>query len=116
MRRKVITKDQAIQAIKTGEFGKDVIASADRVAVVMTQDWCPQWVDMRYWLDSIDYDDLDIYELIYNRTDFFDDFLSLKEGRWENGRIPYIRYYHKGMLVSESNYVPQDKFIKLLGL
>jgi hypothetical protein len=112
---KIITKEQALRAIQFHEFGDDIIASSQRVAVLLTQDWCPQWAAMRDWIYSLDYD-FDLYELIYNKVDYFSAFRNFKETIWKNGLIPYVRYYNAGTLTSFSNYVSKEEFLKNLGL
>ena len=112
---KIITKEQALRAIQSHEFGDDIIASNRRVAVLLTQDWCPQWAAVRSWIYSLE-DDFDLYELIYNKVDYFNDFRNFKETIWNNGLIPYIRYYNAGKLISVSNYVSKEEFLKNLGL
>ena len=110
-----LTKEQALFAMKNGEFSKDIIASNNRVVIIMTQDWCPQWTNMKSWVYSqeVDYD-LDVYELIYNKTDFFNEFMFHKENIWQNHDIPYLRYYKNGQLIKESNYKNQKNFIDIL--
>ncbi|OHD69534.1 MAG: hypothetical protein A2W19_00560 [Spirochaetes bacterium RBG_16_49_21] len=114
MQLKKISRDQAFHAIETGEFGEDVTASNARVAVVMTQDWCPQWTSMKAWLYSLDFD-FDLYELVYNMVEYFDEFKNFKETKWKNGIIPYVRYYRDGRLIHESNNVSKKEFLKNLG-
>lgn len=112
-----LTDNQVLHAIETGEFDPGIIHSCERVAVVMTQDWCTQWVRMRTWLESIgEMPDVDVYEVIYNTAPYFSDFLDLKERTWGNDAIPYVRYYIGGTLVRESNYVTRDTFFSYLGL
>ena len=112
-----LTDSQVYHAINNGEFGPDVISSNIKTAIIMTQDWCPEWMNMKQWLTSLqDRETLDIYELIYNRAAYFNDFLPLKEERWQNRLIPYIRYYDSGHFSGESNYVSKDEFLRHLGL
>jgi hypothetical protein len=115
MKKNQITKEQAFHAIETGEFGPEITSSHERVAVLMTQDWCPQWASMRSWIYSLDAD-LDLYELVYNLTPYFTEFRTFKETRWKNGHIPYVRYYRGGALVAESNYASREEFLAFLGL
>jgi len=76
--RYVITKEQALYSILNGEFSDDLISSKDKVVVVMTQDWCPQWINMKNWIYDIQTaEDIDIYELIYNKVDFYKEFTTL---------------------------------------
>jgi hypothetical protein len=83
----------------------------------MTQGWCPQWFSMKVWLANMerkkrpkDYE-LTVFELVYDMTDFFEEFLAHKERYWGNIEIPYIRYYRDGKLVATSNYVPSRTFL-----
>ena len=115
MKAKQITREQAFHAMENGEFGADVIASADSVAVIMTQDWCPQWAAMKNWVYSLE-GGFVLYELVYNLTPYFSEFRSFKENVWKNGHIPYVRYYRGGVLAAESNYVSRDEFLRNLGL
>ncbi len=118
MKLKSLTDEQLLQAIRSGEFGSDVTASRRKVAVVMTQDWCSDWIRMEYWLRNTAgcEDDLDIYLIVYNKLDCFRDFLRLKEYRWLNDQIPYVRYYENGSLFRVSNAVPRDAFLRFFGL
>lgn len=113
----IINEDQAHSAIRTGEFGRDVVASNTVVIVVMTQDWCPQWIYMSTWIPALQSESgVDIYELIYNREEYFHDFLRLKEGLWGNYAIPYLRYYRAGELVAVSNFVGKRRLKRLAGI
>jgi hypothetical protein len=111
---KIITKEQAIYAIQHKEFEKCIIHSKDKVAVLMTQDWCPQWSRMQGWLANLNESSgIDAYLLIYNGQDFFEDFLNFKENHWNNSFIPYIRYYYKGNLKTQTNAVSKEVFLSL---
>jgi hypothetical protein len=118
MKLKSLTNEQLQYAVRTGEFGSDVTASRQKVAVVMTQDWCSDWMRMESWLRNTvgcD-DDLDIYLVVYNKLDCFQDFLRLKENQWRNDQIPYVRYYENGSLFQVTNAVPRDVFFRIFGL
>lgn len=115
--RKVLSKEQVLTAMEKGEFGSDVISEKANVVVVMTQDWCPQWTSMQDWLyDFPTHEDIAIYELVYNKVDYFREFMHFKESMWKNDAVPYLRYYNKGTLVNESNYVRLQRFKTLLGI
>ena len=117
MKRKKLSEDQVLEVIKTGEFSPDIIASKNKVVIILTQDWCPDWKNMREWLDTLDAAiDVDICELIYNKSEHFQDCLELKENKWNNRLIPYLRYYVDGVLIRESNYVTKEEFLKILDL
>ncbi len=118
MKAKSLTDEQLLHAIRTGEFGSDVMASRKKVAVVMTQDWCSDWRSMESWLcDAVGCsEDLDIYLVVYNKLSCFQDFLRLKENQWRNDQIPYVRYYENGKLVRVSNAVPREAFFSFLGI
>ena len=111
IKRKKISKKQIDDAIANREFGPDVTGSNSRVAVVMTQSWCPQWSALQAWMSDCEpQSDLDCYELIYDKDGQFDEILDLKEKGWKNDQIPYIRYYKDGRLTGQSNYVSREKF------
>jgi len=79
----------------------------------MTQDWCPQWIAMKGYLKkaALNNSEIDIYTLLYNKKDYFDDFMQMKENHWNNYYVPYIQYYTNGVLVSESNFISYKDFI-----
>ena len=110
-----LTNVQVYETIKNREFGPDIIASNKKVAVIMTQDWCPQWSSMKTWMELLDdVIQLDIYELVYNRSEYFREFLSVKENIWNNREIPYIRYYREGTLVRKSIMLQKMNSLRVL--
>lgn len=115
--RKLIQREQAMNAISNGEFESDLLNSSNRVVVILTQDWCPQWRDMKGWIYSFDIEeDIDIYELEYNKADYFDAFRSFKENELGNYNVPYLRFYKHGTLYRESNYISEGQVIEILGM
>ena len=117
----LLTEDDAKRAIETGDFAKEIRASKTCVAIVLTQDWCPQWTSMKSWMKALEAQndasafDLDIYELEYNRMPSFGAFMSFKENEFGNNLIPYVRYYRGGELIDESNYVSKEVFLQKFG-
>lgn len=115
---KKITEEQARRAITTGEFSDELISSATNVALILTQDWCPQWTAMAGWLDSweeIDKPqdiDVDIFTLVYNKTPIEREFMKFKETVLNNYEIPYVRYYVNGEFIGDSNYLSRGEFIR----
>ena len=105
---KQIKNDPALTAIRNGEFGEDIIHSAEKVAVILTQSWCPQWYSMQKFVGDVP--DVDVWLLEYDRVDYFDAFREFKETRLGNDQIPYIRYYSGGALVAQSNAVTHELF------
>jgi len=105
---KTIVKDHALAAVRDGEFSDDIIRSAEKVAVILTQSWCPQWHAMKQY--AVDFSDAEIYSLEYDRTDYFDEFRQFKEEVMGNDQIPYVRYYTGGVLIAESNVVSEGIF------
>jgi hypothetical protein len=112
-----ILDEQVKYGMQNGEFGRELTASSAFVAVILTQDWCPQWSAVQQWLRDLhnggEPHDLDIgvYQLVYNRKEYFDRFLRFKEDVLGNSLIPYIRYYADGRLIGETNYVSAEEFI-----
>ena len=113
--REKIQKYQAMYAIENGEFDTNMIASKAKVIVILTQDWCPQWIDMKNWVYTLELEeDIEIYELEYNKTDYFNEFMSFKESHWKNYHVPYVRFYKEGNLIKETNYIGKSKFIDIV--
>ena len=119
--RKQLTVERAKSAMETGEFPKEVIGSNKHVAVVLTQDWCSQWSQMKFWLKSLEKEespegspqdlDIDVYEFVYNTVDIFQSFMDFKERSFKNGLIPYIRYYSNGNFTGDSNFTSSPSFL-----
>lgn len=105
---KTITKDQAEFAMEHGDFGGEITAIADKVAVILTQSWCPQWHAMKSFVSEEK--EAEVFCLEYDKTDYFDKFRMYKENTLRNDLIPYVRYYRGGKLVAESNAVSQGVF------
>lgn len=108
-----ITKEQAVYAVEKGELEDSVTGSCRIVVAVFTQDWCPQWVDMKRWIGEIDVE-FDLYELVYNKVDYYREFMSFKERKWGNYDVPYLRIYKDGILSKETNYMGRSRLEKLL--
>jgi hypothetical protein len=119
--RKQLTQAQAQHAMEHGEFDASVIGAAPRVAVLLSQDWCSQYAALDRHLRDMEsgsdpkVPDVTVFELIYNRVDYFEAFMRFKETRWRNYEIPYVRYYRDGRLVGESNYVGPQQFMAHFG-
>ena len=45
-----LTKDQLDALLSEGEFPESVRLAAPKVVVIMTQDWCGQWANMKAYL------------------------------------------------------------------
>lgn len=103
--------------MRHGEFDSDVIAAAPNVAVVLSQDWCGQYAALSRAIDEMaanpasGHPSVTVFELLYNRVDYFEAFMRFKETTWRNREIPYVRYYRDGRLVGESNYVGPESFL-----
>jgi hypothetical protein len=112
--------EEALKAIEEGEFPKETLHQSEYVAIVLTQSWCPEWKLMNRYLTSIhksgadSQEDATIYYLIYDGTDYFDQFKGFKEKVLGNALIPYVRFYHRGLLTGESNFLGKYDFLKLL--
>lgn len=115
--KKQINSEQAMFAIQNGEYDKEIIASKSKVVVIMSQDWCPQWKDLKSWVYDVETEeDIDIYELEYNKVDYFDTFMNFKENQWNNHHVPYLRFYKEGALIKETNYVEEQQFFETMDL
>ena len=96
-----------------GEIPASVRQAADKVAVILTQDWCPQWHDMDRFLPEFA-DEVTVYVLVYNKHPRFQTVMGFKENPFGNFEVPYLRYYVKGELITTSNFLPRNTFAALL--
>ena len=114
--RRELSREQAAEAMRAGEFGEGVRRASRNVAVVLTQDWCGQWAAMDDYLQDLGARhpelELVVFQLEYNRVDYFREFLRFKEEVLGNRLIPYVRYYRDGLLIGQSNYVAETQFLK----
>lgn len=107
--------DAARECIRNGDFPASVLGEGN-TAVVMTQNWCPDWFFMKSWLKRMEKSgkptdvDIDVYVLVYNGKPFFSEFMDHKEKKFGNFQIPYVRYYRSGLYVGESNQVRPGRF------
>jgi hypothetical protein len=115
--KRSLTDAQARHAMTHGEFDESVTAAAANVAVLLSQDWCAQYTALAQALDGLASGSdpaiprVTVFELLYNRVDYFESFMKFKETTWRNYQIPYVRYYRHGKLVGESNYVAPQAFL-----
>jgi len=111
---KLIAKNQALDCIALHELSEDILLSAEKVAVVLTQSWCPQWLAMKGFLGNMA--GCEVYYLEYDRVDYLEIFREFKEKVFGNDQIPYIRYYRNGVLIQVSNAVSEEEFKENLGI
>ena len=96
-----------------GDVPDSVRSVTERVAVVLTQSWCPDWLAMRRYLETLDEPELTVFYLEYDRSPLFHELMAFKETVFGNDLIPYVRYYRAGTLVAESNRVfMKRRFLK----
>ena len=108
-----LSHDACLRTIAERDVPESIRAADERVAVVFTQSWCPDWYVMRRYLDGPDEPGLTVFYVEYDRQPFFHDMLELKENVFANAEIPYVRYYRGGALVAESNLVfLKKKFLR----
>ena len=111
------TDDHARSLLANGEFPREVLQASPRVALVLTQSWCPQWTHMSSYLgvledrDPEEFKDLTVWEYLYDQSPLYGEFMDYKERVLGNDLIPYIRYYVRGELVKTTNYVGESQFL-----
>ncbi len=106
--------DEMIQStLDQGEFPAEVRTAAEKVVVILTQDWCPDWHLMDAFLPEF-LDKAAIFVLEYNRHPNFQSIMEFKEETFGNREIPYLRYYFKGELITATNVLPKGTFGALL--
>lgn len=116
--RRSISTEQAREAMSSGDFGPEITAAGPRVAVILTQSWCPQWPAMEKWMRALIREDkpaehdIIIFEFVYDKSDISKEFTRFKEQTLGNALIPYVRYYREGNLMDQSNYVGSRDFLE----
>lgn len=110
-----LTDEDLLEAVSAGEMTEKITKSHERVAVVLTQSWCPQWLMMKIWLNGMK-GDFKIYWAEYEKMDCYHAFMNFKEKTFGNYQVPYIRFYVNGELTGESNYCNREHFLNQLGV
>jgi hypothetical protein len=105
-----ITDTQASYVIDRKEIPEEILDSSEKVAVILTQDWCPQWLFMKRWLKKTEKKGIKTYYISYNRKPYFNEFMNVKEDTFENDLVPYVRYYKSGKFINDSNFVSEELF------
>jgi hypothetical protein len=118
--RKNIPREEALSAVKNGEFSPEMRNAAPSAAIILTQSWCSEWKFMNRYLDSLAEDeslagkDIVVWQLVYDGTDYFEEFRTFKEQTLGNSRIPYVRFYRKGTFTGDANFLGKLDFLKKL--
>ena len=108
-----LTDDQLDALLSEGEFPESVRLAAPTVVVIMTQDWCGQWADMKTYLPDFT-DRAAIFTAEYNLLPDFERIMAFKEDVLKNRHVPYLRFYRDGKLVRQSNWLPRGSFASML--
>lgn len=106
-----ISDHQAQVLIKEKDIPEEIKNSGEKVAVVLTQDWCPQWLFMKSWLGKMKDHGIAVYHLPYNKKPYFREFMTVKEDEFNNDLVPYVRYYINGRYIKDSNFVSKELFL-----
>jgi len=113
MAYRTLSDDSITLTLETGEFPVEVRDAGEKVVVVLTQDWCPDWHAMDVFLPQFE-DQAVIFVLQYNKHRDFQKIMEFKENVFENREIPYLRYYHQGRFIVATNQLPKGTFAALL--
>lgn len=113
MAYRTLSDDVIARTLEAGEFPDEVRNAAEKVVVILTQDWCPDWHAMEVFLPAFD-GQAAIYVLEYNRHPDFERIMHFKEEVFGNREIPYLRYYHQGRFITATNRLPRGTFEALL--
>lgn len=100
-----LTDDECRAMISEGGVPEPIRGRSSRVAVVLTQSWCPDWRVMRNYLSRLDEPGLTVFAVEYDQRPIFRELMAFKETVFGNHEIPYVRHYRDGRLVGESNLV-----------
>lgn len=113
MSYRTLSDDVIERTLTEGEFPEEVRQAGEKVVVVLTQDWCPDWHAMEVFLPQYA-DQVTIFVLEYNRHPEFERIMGFKEDHFANREIPYLRYYHQGRFITATNQLPRGTFEALL--
>ena len=108
-----LSDDVIEKTIATGEFPEEIRNAAEKVVVILTQDWCPDWHAMDRFLPDFQ-DRAALFVLQYNQHPEFERIMGFKEDVFGNREIPYLRYYHQGRFIVATNQLPRGTFEALL--
>lgn len=117
-----LTKADCFFTVEHGEFAEGICGKTPRTAIILTQSWCPQWTAMSRYLDDVQKKaeeadiDLSIFFIEYDKESWGEEVMTFKENEFKNREIPYVRYYHDGKCIEESNFISMNGFLKKLGL
>ncbi|WP_295158946.1 hypothetical protein [uncultured Brachyspira sp.] len=100
--------------IDTKEVSDNIKKDAENVLAVFTQDWCGDWNNLKRELDANKDNSIDItiFICMYNQSPLYEPFMNFKETVWNNGLIPYLRYYKNGSFIKDTNHLPFQRLIK----
>lgn len=110
---RTIGDDDIAYLLEHAEFPEHIRNAGEKVAVVMTQDWCHEWHDMQSYLPEFQ-GEVVIYSLVYNLRPDFERIMTYKEDVLRNREVPYVRFYRNGELITETNWLPKATFAALL--
>jgi hypothetical protein len=119
MWRSKLTEDQAGKIMAEAEIPPEMRGISGKVAVILTQSWCPQWRAMDAYLGRMqeaqnpETAELTVFYLCYDLLPFKEEFTRFKETRFANDQIPFVLYYAAGELKNTSNYVSESGFLEL---
>lgn len=110
---KTLNQEQIDYMLAHGELPESVRLAAERVAVILTQDWCPQWHHMAVYLGDFP-ERAEIFVLEYNLHPQFHRIMAFKENVFKNHQVPYVRFYADGELVAKTNWISKSSFESML--
>ena len=110
---RVLSDDVLEKTMEFGEFPEEIRNAAEKVVVILTQDWCHDWQAMVPFLPDFA-DQATFFLLQYNQHPEFERIMEFKEDVFGNREIPYLRYYYQGRFIVATNQLPKSTFAALL--
>ncbi|MDR2588906.1 MAG: hypothetical protein LBC67_05710 [Spirochaetales bacterium] len=116
MRRVELHEEDARRFMEEGGVPGKFTEASSRVAVILTQSWCPQWKAMDAYLARMESEEapelraLRVFYLVYDLLPCGGEFMAFKENTFKNGEIPFVLYYAEGKLTGCGNYVSEASF------
>ena len=108
MEIKVLSDEQAENAIREGGIPGELVQNNPCLAVILTQSWCSDWAELRASLGELDTldkaDKLSIFVYEYDKSPVRERFTQFKEATFRNEFIPFVLVYSNGELIAQGNF------------
>ena len=118
MEIKILSDEQAENAIKEGGIPSELVQNNPYLAVILTQSWCSDWAALRESLGELDAldkaDKFSIFVYEYDKSPVRERFTRFKETTFQNEFIPFVLVYSNGKLIAQGNFHHSSEIARAL--